>query len=206
VSNPSLRRALYTDADVEQFNILDLLKKRTADIHGLIERRVPVFQEGFNLENYAQLVERFFGFWAPVEDRLSSLRSLQDPQLALQSRLKSSLLRDDLLILRRDPAAVRQCEKLPRLDTFLQGLGCLYVLEGSTLGSQIISRCLKDKLQLGERTGSSFFNAYGGLTGARWSEFKGFVSASVKFEDADNVVEAARETFMCFYDWLGPAS
>ena len=37
-------------------------------------------------------------------------------------------------------------------------------------------------------------------------EFKGFISASVKSEHADNVVEAARETFLCFYEWLGTAS
>jgi heme oxygenase (biliverdin-IX-beta and delta-forming) len=202
VSNPLIHSAVRADADVERFNVFDLLRKRTADLHQLIERRVPVFREGFTLEDYARLVEQFFGFWAPVEERLSNLRSLRDPDLALRSRLKCSLLREDLLILGRDPAAVRQCEKLPRLDTFLQGLGCLYVLEGSTLGSQIISRRLKEKLQLDERTGASFFNAYGGLTGARWMEFKDFVSASVKFERADNVVEAARETFTCFYEWL----
>jgi heme oxygenase (biliverdin-IX-beta and delta-forming) len=205
MSNPSIHSAVRADAEVEQFNVFAFLRKRTADLHELIEGRVPVFREGFTIEDYAQLVERFFGFWAPVEDRLSNLRSLRDPDLALESRLKSTLLSQDLLILGRDPATVGQCDKLPRLDSFLQGLGCLYVLEGSTLGSQIISRCLKEKLQLGERTGASFFNAYGGLTGARWMEFKGFVSASVKFEHADTVVEAARDTFLCFYEWLGTA-
>jgi heme oxygenase len=191
------------DADVEQFNVLDLLRKGTADIHRLIEGRVPVFREGFNLEDYGQLVESFFGFWAPVEERLSKLASLRDPQLALESRFKCSLLKKDLLILGRDPATVPQCEKLPRLDTFLQGLGSLYVLEGSTLGSQIISRRLKEKLQLNEASGASFFNAYGGSVGARWLEFKKFVAASVRPEHADIVVESARQTFTCFYEWLG---
>jgi heme oxygenase (biliverdin-IX-beta and delta-forming) len=198
--------AVRADADVERFNVFDFLRQHTADLHQLIERRVPVFREGFTLEDYARLVEQFFGFWTPVEDKLSNLRSLRDPDLALHNRLKCSLLRQDLLILGRDPAAVRQCEKIPRLDTFMQGLGCLYVLEGSTLGSQIISRHLKEKLQLGEGTGASFFNAYGGLTGARWIEFKGFVSAFVKSEDADTIVEAARSTFLCFYEWLGTDS
>ena len=132
--------------------------------------------------------------------------TLRDPDLALQSRLKCSLLREDLLILGRDPATVRQCERLPRLDTFLQGLGCLYVLEGSTLGSQIISRRLEEKLQLGEGSGASFFNAYGQSAGARWIEFKRFISASVRPEQADHVVEAARQTFLCFYEWLGTTS
>jgi heme oxygenase len=143
---------------------------------------------------------------SPVEAGLSRLASLRVPGLALQSRLKCSLLRDDLLVLGRDPASVRVCEKLPRLDSFLEGLGCLYVLEGSTLGAQIISRRLQEKLQLGGRSGASYFNAYGGLIGSRWTEFKRFVSASVEPGQAQSVVEAARDTFMCFYEWLGAAS
>lgn len=201
-----VQSAIRADAGIEDLNVFDLLRKGTADLHQQIERRVSAFREGFNLEDYARLLERFFGFWAPVEEGLCKLGSLRDPDLALQSRLKSSLLRDDLLILGSDPEAVRQCEKLPQLDTFLQGLGCLYVMEGSTLGSRIISRRLEETLQLGNRSGASFFNAYGGLTGSRWMEFKGFVSASVKPEQADNVVKAARETFMCFYEWLGMES
>ena len=206
MSNPVIQSALRAEADGEPSNVFDLLKKGTADIHQLIEQRVPVFREGFNREDYGQLLETFFGFWSPVEARLSNLTSLRVPGLALQSRFKCALLRDDLLILGRDPAAVRQCEKLPRLDSFLRGLGCLYVLEGSTLGAQIISRRLKEKLQTGERSGASFFNAYGDLTGERWMMFKRFVSASVEPDHAANVVDAARETFLCFYDWLGSAS
>jgi heme oxygenase len=206
VNNPFIQSALVADTDVDQFNIFNLLRKGTADIHHLIEQRVPVFREGFNREDYAQLVEQFFGFWAPVEERLSQLTTLQDPDLALHSRFKCSLLREDLHILGRDPATVRYCEKLPALDTFLQGLGCLYVLEGSTLGSQIISPRLAEKLQLREGSGASFFNAYGESVGLRWMEFKRFVSAWVKPENADSVVDAARQTFLCFYEWLGTTS
>jgi heme oxygenase len=206
VNQPLAHSALSLNPDTGPFSIFSTLKKGTEDIHGLIERRVPVFEEGFNLEDDARLVERFFGFWCPVEERLSTLTALQEPALALQSRFKSFLLRDDLLVLGRNPAAALLRERLPRLDTFLQGLGCLYVLEGSTLGSQIISRRLEQKLQIRERSGASFFNAYGGLVGVRGMEFKNFVSASVTSEHADDVVTAARETFICFYEWLGTAA
>jgi heme oxygenase len=62
---------------------------------------------------------------------------------------------------------------------------------------------LEEKLQLNDGSGASFFNAYGGSVGARWMEFKRFVSASVRPEHAETVAEAARQTFMCFYEWLG---
>jgi hypothetical protein len=52
-------------------------------------------------------------------------------------------------------AILRQCERT--LDTFLQGLRCLCVLEGSTLGAQIISRRLEEQLRLRAGSGASFF-------------------------------------------------
>lgn len=197
---------LPSDLDVERFDIFKLLRKGTADIHELTEQRVPVFREGFDREDYARLVEHFFGFWVPVEERLSQLTALRDPGLGLQSRFKSSLLREDLHFLGRDPASVRHCEILPPLDTLWQGLGCLYVLEGSTLGSQIISRRLREKLQLREQSGASFFNAYGGSIRSRWAEFQLVVSAWVMPGNAEEVVQSARQTFLCFYEWLGTAS
>jgi hypothetical protein len=33
-------------------------------------------------------------------------------------------------------------------------------------------------------------------------EFKGIVAASVQSEDSDHIVEAAGDTFLCFYEWL----
>ena len=203
MKGPPVHPVLPADARVERFRILELLREGTADVHLLIEQRVPVFREDFGLEEYARLVESFFGFWVPVEEKLSEIVRLQDPDLALQSRLKYSLLREDLVILGRDPAAVRRCEILPRLETFLQGLGCLYVMEGSTLGGQIISRRLAQHLRLGEKSGAAFFNAYGGMVGSRWMEFKSFLSAAVEPEDAGEVVSAARDTFLRLYEWLG---
>jgi heme oxygenase len=207
VNHPLIHPELPADAaGSEQFNVFELLKSGTADIHQLVEQRVPVFREGFNLDDYSRLIECFFGFWAPVEEGLLKLATLREPALALQSRLKCSLLTEDLRILGRDPGVVRRCERLPRLDSFPQGLGCLYVLEGSTLGSQLISRRLKETLQLSAGSGASFFNAYGGSVGSRWMEFKRFVSASVKPQHTEDVVNAARETFMCFYEWLSSTS
>ena len=191
------------EGDVEPFNLFALLKTRTADIHTLVERRVPVFREGFNLQDYTLLVECFYGFWGPVEQRLSQFGTLRDSDLALPSRLKSCLLFEDLHFLGREPADVRICKELPVLDTVEQALGCLYVLEGSTLGSQIIAPHLENKLRLRQGFGASFFNAYGGATGPRWMDFKRFVCGCVQPQQAEDVVAAAQQTFFCLYEWLG---
>jgi heme oxygenase len=186
------------------FDIFRRRREATSEIHQLTETRVPVFRDGFGLDEYTQLVERFYGFWSPVENLLSHVDSLQaEPELGLESRFKSELLRADLVALHRDPSSVHQCIELPKLNDFWQGLGCLYVLEGSTLGSRVIAPQLVKILNLREDAGAAFFNAYGPSVGQRWSEFRRFVTPRVKLENADAVVLAAQQTFTCFYDWLG---
>jgi heme oxygenase (biliverdin-IX-beta and delta-forming) len=187
-------------------DVFDLLKEGTADVHQQIEERVPVFREGFNLADYAHLVERFYGYWFPVETKLIEVPQLNHPELHLLARLKSRLLIEDLKILGRDPASLPLCNRLPVLDTYPRALGCLYVLEGSTLGGRLISKRLAEHLNLHEDSGAAFFNAYGESTGRRWLEFKSFVSTHTEPQQTGDIVTAARQTFQCFYDWLGNAA
>jgi heme oxygenase (biliverdin-IX-beta and delta-forming) len=184
------------------FDLFLRLKEETAAAHRQVEDRVPVFRPGFSLDDYGRLLESFYGFWAPLETNLGLLQSLKETELDLGSRFKSSLLENDLRILGRDPVKARRCDALPAVDSFLRGLGCLYVLEGSTLGSRFIARSLEESLQLREASGASFFNAYGESIGRRWLAFKAFATARVRTEEADEVVIAARETFQSFEMWL----
>jgi heme oxygenase len=186
-----------------QFDIFQQLKAGTADIHRQIEERVPVFRPGFNLAYYCQLVKRFYGFWWPLEVKLSSLSDLQHPELDLEGRLKSPFLEDDLRFLGLDPTLVRQCARLPGVDSVQQAFGCLYVLEGSTLGAQFISHKLETDLCLRAGSGASFFNAYGESVGQRWQDFKIFVTARVGSYDSETVVATARQTFQSLHEWLG---
>jgi heme oxygenase len=183
--------------------IFDRLKEGTADIHQQIEERVPVFREDFTLAEYVRLLERFYGYWAPLEGKLLDVPGLNHPELDLPSRMKSALLLEDLRILGRDPAAVPRCDRLPALDSVPRALGCLYVLEGSTLGARFISKRLAEHLNLREGSGASFFNAYGDSSGRRWLEFKSFISTHAEPQHTEEIVAAARQTFQCFYDWLG---
>ncbi len=183
--------------------IFERLREGTADIHQRIEERVPVFREDFNLAGYGRLLERFYGYWAPLEAKLVQVPGLDHPGLDLSARMKSALLIDDLLILGADPDAIPRCHHLPVLDTFGRALGCLYVLEGSTLGARLISKRLAEHLNLGKGSGASFFNAYGEASGRRWLDFKTFVSTHTDPAQTEEIVAAARQTFQYFYNWLG---
>jgi heme oxygenase len=188
---------------VAPFDILLQLKARTAEVHRQTERQIRIFEPGFNLADYGDLVERFYGYWSPLEARLAQVPALKQPELQFESRLKSELLRKDLYTLGRDPDAVPQCEHLPSVDTFRKAIGCFYVLEGSTLGAVFIAAGLKNNLRVEDDSGAAYFNAYGGAVRQRWSDFCRFVRARVTPADEEDIVAAAIETFQCFQEWLG---
>ena len=179
--------------------IFQRLNVATSYWHSRVEERMPVFRPDFDLAGYVRLLEHFYGFWNPLEARLLLVKPLMHPLLALPARMKTQLLQADLRALGYATAELPQCPELPFIGTFPSALGCLYVLEGSTLGARIISRRIASHLNLLEHSGAAFFNAYGDSTGRRWSEFRLFVTANVSVEESTEVVNAAVQTFQRFF-------
>ena len=88
------------------------------------------------------------------------------------------------------------------MDSLLALLGSLYVLEGATLGGQILSRHFVTQFNLSCRQGCSFFAGYGSETGRRWRAFCELLN-SYSSPDGDAViVQSAIQTFRCFENWL----
>jgi len=76
--------------------------------------------------------------------------------------------------------------------------GYMYVVEGATLGGQVISRHLA-KLGIGPDNGGLFFNGYGSRTGEMWKSFQ--VSAANYCVTEDQVCQAvsgAKSAFLNF--------
>ncbi|MBC7548517.1 MAG: biliverdin-producing heme oxygenase, partial [Polaromonas sp.] len=102
-------------------------------------------------------------------------------------------------------AETPQCQALPDLATPLKLFGCLYVLEGATLGGQIITRHLHASLGLTPQSGGSFFSGYGPHTGSRWKEFCAHLTAFAAQLDSDaEIVDSANATFDSLDRWLYP--
>ena len=186
-------------------NILHRLKETTADVHRRVEERLDLFGASFDMDRYVVLLQRFYGFWAPIEANLQRTPELYHPALALHDRLKSHLLEADLRVFHIDSGQVARCTELPSFSRSGQALGCMYVLEGSTLGSRFIARHLADRFQIDGGSGAAFFNAYGGATGARWAEFREFLISHTDSSSADEVLGSAIKTFECLDGWLAGA-
>jgi heme oxygenase len=181
------------------------LRMETASQHSALEARLPVLDPDLAVDVYQNLIARFWGFYRPLEQRLLTVapRLLRSCEYA--SRFKTPLLVRDLECFGRLPGTLSQCRGLPELASLPKVLGCLYVIEGSTLGGQVISRYLKIYLGLTRESGAAFFTGYGASSARRWRAFGGFLTDTADALDCDElIVSGAVQTFDAFNNWLAP--
>lgn len=185
--------------------ILELLKEHTRSLHERVERTVDLPARLRSADCYTSLLTRFYGFYAPLEDRLAAGASAAG--LGFDARRKVPLLRDDLAALGLGEAAILalpRCEHLPAVTDTGDALGCLYVLEGATLGGRVVRRQVEQALGLSPGRGCSFFGSYGEKVGEMWREFcrllEGYVTSTPGA--GDRVVAAAVGTFACLDRWV----
>ena len=161
-------------------------------------------------EHYRQRIERFYGFYQPLERKMLERKAWFSPWLDIGERVKLPMLLADMAALGScPPASLPLCAELPELEGAPECFGCLYVLEGATLGGQVISRHLRGTLHLTPGRGGLFFDGYGARTGSMWQQFRraltAFAESSATCGDStdaqDRVVIAARSTFDSLRLW-----
>ena len=175
--------------------LLLALREGTRACHQRLEARLPFFSEGFDRAAYADLLGAYHGFYAPLDLLLGAYQSAE--------RHKTPTLSRDLGALAIDIEALPRCHALPRIDDEASALGVMYVLEGSTLGGQVLKRAMAERLGIDADNGGAFLDVYGPLTGARWRSFLERLAAATPEPTAQaRTVEAAVDTFICFEQWL----
>lgn len=185
---------------------LTQLKQATQHDHQSIEAQVDLHSQLGSLADYRRLLERFWGFYTPIEQRLAYSQDWASYGVDIQQRMKAPALARDLQALGLSAAALAGlplCQVLPALDSVPRRLGCLYVLEGATLGGQIIAREARGRLGQTPERGCQFFTSYGEQVGAMWRSFQ-LVLVRVAVDEAAqaDVIRGAHETFEAFGRWL----
>lgn len=186
-------------------SILNRLKSETLTWHQQLEQRVDVMRRLQSVDDYRALLTAFYGFYAPLEHQLGNV-DWQSLGIDWPERRKIDLLERDLKLLGVDPAQISRCEQLPPLNNGALALGCLYVLEGATLGGQYIEKQLSQQLRITPAAGAAFFHSYGERRGEMWTAFReALVQFSITGEREDQLVQSAKETFQKFDGWLADA-
>lgn len=189
------------------------LRQETRDLHDRIEanaRFARLMAPDLTLAEYRRLVARLHGHHAPLEAALEAMAHRLPACLALHRRLnRRAALAADLLALGFAPDAIAA---LPRCEAFVirsveQALGALYVLEGSTLGGQLIARHLQATLGIGPTTGAAHVVPHGAETGTLWRDFRLALDEGAEAAqfDPDAVITAARHAFDRLDRWVAGA-
>lgn len=176
--------------------IMKLLQRETLDLHREVEALMPVMNESLSEREYARLLRRLLPLVTALEEQLSA--SALPAELTWNERRKAHLLAQDLAALGEGPGEGVPVAPAPEIGSVAGAFGALYVLEGSTLGGQLISRHLRRTLGLSPERGSAYFSGYGPQTGPRWRSFGAVLEASVPPSDAPEVLAGARQTFEVF--------
>ncbi|ADO74763.1 Bacteriophytochrome heme oxygenase BphO [Stigmatella aurantiaca DW4/3-1] len=190
-------------------SLLQRLKLETRPHHERAEQAVRLMEPALTPAGYRRHLEALWGLHAPLEERLAERLTGSMPELRIGERRKAALLEVDLRALGHDAASLAclpRAAGLPPLPGVPEALGCCYVLEGSTLGGQVLLRHLSRHFE-GVPVGPfAFFRAYGEQTGPMWRAF-GEALTRASSEAASEVfdgrvIQGAQETFEAFVAWL----
>ena len=184
------------------------LRMRTAPAHALVEARLGLPAAIRTVDDYAALLARFLGIYRPLERLLTAFPDWSGSGIALPRRGHAECLASDLATLGVDPGAQRLAPHrlLPDLSTFPHAVGALYVLEGATLGGQLILRDLQPRLGFAIAGATDFFGGRGELTGSLWRDFRARVDAFGRARPWHEaaVVTGAERTFQAILAWFAP--
>lgn len=194
--------------------ILSRLRLETRGEHEAVERVLDLMSTSLTRQGYRERLEQFHGFYAPLEialrDRLDEkggpsgeLFFSPATRSALVERFnKTAHLRQDLHYLGVMEETLPHCRDLPPLRTEADVLGCVYVMEGATLGGRMITQHVQATLGITPTTGGSFFEGYGDDTGRKWQAMRQMlVNGSPDIDTENDIVTNAITTFACLRSW-----
>lgn len=178
--------------------VSELLRRETRSEHDRIEHALAWESRVEVPEDYRLWLLQLHGFHRVWEPAVAV--ALADPAF-FEPRRKLHLLRTDLRRLGATDAEIAAigAPSLPEpLTSRADALGSMYVLEGSTLGGQIIARRVRSSLQFEP----CYHLSYGNETGRMWRSFQEKLEDDLLGNDVDRAIGSARRTFACLRELL----
>ena len=177
--------------------LISLLKTDTADVHREIELAFPLLRSDLTVEVYRKVLGCLYGFYFPLETKYDDFYDSVGVVLKLEKRRKSELLASDMRGFGLGDSQINSLHVLrdvPEIASLEDLIGTLYVIEGSTLGGQVLQVLLRKKLQLNDDQ-LHYFNSYGSETQAMWLDFQQSAEMLIKCAQFDDVLTRAKVVF-----------
>lgn len=179
---------------------LQQLRSQTTNSHNLIEQNSisqSLMSQGVTITQYAQYLKSMYGFVYGFEKMVFPLLK-HNELFQIDDRRKSHLIQADLVLLNHTAAQPYVNDDLlsTHYQTVAAALGGMYVLEGSTLGGQIINRHLSKILGDSVAGKTTYLTAYAGQTGGMWKRFLQLLcEAGSTNDNKDEIIHSAVNTF-----------
>ncbi|MDQ0593118.1 heme oxygenase [Chryseobacterium ginsenosidimutans] len=175
--------------------VSEYLKQNTAEYHDAAEKLFnseKIFNKTFTLEDYKKIIGTNYLMLLHSEDKIfSSLSDKFSEKLRLSDRKKLPLIEKDLVSL----ALENQNESYElEFTNENEALGAMYVIEGSTLGGNVIAKQLS-KTEGFDNVTFNFFGCYQENAGPMWKNFKEVLDTEVTEEKYDEVLSGAKKLY-----------
>lgn len=182
--------------------IANLLRTETADKHKELESLMfvnEIMNNSLSIVDYKKLLMVNYIIHQKLESKLADmLDEVTAEKLQMSTRFKLSALTQDLKYWEIDYLT------LPDLDFELfvpeknnaEVLGALYVLEGATLGGNVIRKhILANVAFTTHNEGLNYYGVYGEELGSKWKSFINVLNDSVAEADYERCINSANQTF-----------
>lgn len=181
-------------------DLRDRLREATQPAHQRLEAALGLLDEPVSPRRIVRTLLGFHGFHVVWESALESVL----PARITGPRLKLALLERDLRRLGVPEESLSQGPRCRAARSLCRseaaGAGSLYVMEGGTLGGQVIVRALAQTGWFPAQR-PSYWNPYGADTGRRWKETVAYLE-TLPPHFADEAVASAIACFELLQSWL----
>ena len=189
-----------------------ILRERTKQAHAGLEQTAvmaPLSGENVSQRQYQDALAALYGFYSPAERLLYAQSPCE--AVAMGIGAKAPALRQDLLALGMavsEIEALPLCADLPLPDGAARQLGMLYVLEGATLGGQVIRKRLVASFAEKTPDVTHFHGFHGDGAGPWWKRFQSQLAEKLDIDPiaTEAAVQSALETFASLECWLSSAN
>jgi heme oxygenase len=181
---------------------LHLIRATTTSAHQALEAALAIARPDAGDDTYTRYLEAWLGVLEPLEEPLwaSPWPAEVDPSGRAG---KAEWVKADLAVRgrsERDLRAIPRQRSLPPLASEPERFGVAYVIEGSSLGGQVLLRRLLPRL---ETKAARFLEGYRREASAKWRAFVSALGVSLRDpRDAEAAAESARATFAGIHAWF----
>ena len=182
----------------------EILKQATKLQHDQLEQLMfvdKIMNGSLSFSEYKQILLTNYLVHADLEKHLhTGIDSALQQKLQVDKRAKLAALKQDLLELDIGlPKKNLYKNSIPILQNNAAILGAMYVLEGATLGGNVIVKKLKINPNLQNRQlNFHYYQVYGEDLVARWKQFCQVLNTEIDTDDHETCIQSALNIFACF--------